>query len=88
MDVKDLRYFIAVYEAKGFSAACESLCTVPSNVSARIRGLEEFLGVVLFERHHRTVIPTRSGEELYGHAKQILATFDLTARAVRFSAAP
>jgi DNA-binding transcriptional LysR family regulator len=87
MDVKDLKYFIAVYEAKGFSRACDALGTVQSNVSARIRGLEDFFGVPLFERKHRSVIPTASGERLYAHAKAVMATLETTERAVRLGAA-
>ena len=45
MDVKDLRYFVAVYEAEGFSRASRELGTVQSNVSARIRNLEGLLGI-------------------------------------------
>jgi DNA-binding transcriptional LysR family regulator len=86
MDFKDLRYFIAVYEAKGFSRACDALGTVQSNVSTRIRGLEEFLGVLLFERRHRSVVPTASGERLYAHAKAVMATLETTERAVKLGA--
>ena len=85
MDVKDLRYFIAVYENKGFSRACEALGTVQSNVSARIRSLEEFLGVPLFERRYRAVVPTQTGDLLYEHAKQVIDTLENTARVVRFA---
>ncbi len=83
MDVKDLRYFVAVYEAKGFSNASKSLGTVQSNVSTRIRCLEDFLGTLLFERRYRGVVPTEKGEKLYIHAKQVIATFDHTERAIR-----
>ena len=83
MEVKDLRFFIAVYEAKGFSHACEALGTVQSNVSSRIRNLERLLGVELFERRYRGIVPTANGEKLYEHAKQLMATIDHTQRALR-----
>jgi len=83
MDVKDLRYFVAVYEAKGFSRASEFLGTVQSNVSSRIRDLEDSLGVSLFVRRYRGVIPTEKGEKLYSHAKQVIAALDHTERAIR-----
>ena len=83
MDVKDLRYFVAVYEAEGFSRASRSLGTVQSNVSARIRGLEKSLGVPLFERRHRTIVPTDSGDRLYPQAKQVIAALDETAQTMR-----
>jgi len=76
MDVKDLKYFVAVYEARGFSRACLQLGTVQSNVSTRIRALESSLGVILFERRYRDVIPTESGAKLYARAKQLIAELD------------
>lgn len=83
MDVKDLRYFIAVYEAKGFSRAASRLDTVQSNVSARIRNLEESLGVVLFERRPREIAPTAKGHKFYAHAQHVLATLEFTERLMR-----
>ena len=83
MDVKDLRYFVAAYEAKSFSGATATLGTVQSNVSLRIRNLEDFLGVPLFVRMRRNVVPTEQGEVLYRHAKNVIATMDETERAVR-----
>ncbi len=83
MDVKDLRFFIAVYEAKGFSLACDSLGTVQSNVSGRIRNLEKFLGVALFERRYRGIVPTEKGHRLYEHAKHVIASLDRTRHIIR-----
>lgn len=90
MDLKDLRYFIAAYEARGFARASTSLGTVQSNVSTRIRSLEDLLGVELFERRYRGIVPTETGEKLYAHAKQIIATFDEAERAfgLRVAAKP
>jgi len=87
MDVKDLRYFVAVYEARGFSRASEFLGTVQSNVSSRIRDLEDSLGVALFVRRYRGVIPTEKGEMLYNHAKVVIAAIDHTEREIRPSTA-
>lgn len=87
MDVKDLKYFVAVYETGGFSRASFSLGTVQSNVSARIRGLEKCLGGPLFERRHRGIVPTQRGDKLYGHAKQVIAALDQTEQTVRLSEA-
>ena len=87
MDLKDLRYFVAAYEAKSFKGATDALGTVTSNVSMRIRGLEEFLGVPLFVRARRCVVPTAQGELLYGHAKNVIAKVEETERAVRMQSA-
>jgi general secretion pathway protein G len=83
MDVKDLRYFIAVYEAEGFSRASRELGTVQSNVSARIRSLEGSLGQPLFERRYRRVAPTVGGDKLYRHAKKVLSSLSEAERALR-----
>jgi len=82
MDIKDLRYFVAVYEEGGFARAGILLETVQSNVSARIRRLEVALGVQLFERHRRGVQATEKGEKLYRHAKRVIALLDETPTAV------
>ena len=82
MDIKDLRYFVAAYEAKGFARAAVALNTVQSNVSARIRKLEAFLGETLFERHHDGVVATAKAELLYRAARRVLAKFDEIPEAV------
>jgi DNA-binding transcriptional LysR family regulator len=82
MDIKDLRYFVAVYEEGGFARAGILLETVQSNVSARIRRLEVALGVRLFERHRRGVQATEKGEKLYRHAKRVIALLEETPVAV------
>jgi DNA-binding transcriptional LysR family regulator len=82
LDIKDLRYFTAVFEARSFSRAAEKLGTVQSNVSLRIRNLESRLAVTLFERRYRTVAPTAKGETLYGHAKQVIELLDRTKQSV------
>jgi DNA-binding transcriptional LysR family regulator len=82
MDIKDLRYFVAVYEEGGFARAGILLETVQSNVSARIRRLEAALGVQLFERHRRGVAATEKGEKLYRHAKRVIALLEETPEAV------
>ena len=87
MDVKDLRYFVAVYEAEGFSRASRELGTVQSNVSARIRNLEGTLGVPLFERRYRRVAPTAGGDKLYRHAKKVISSLADAERALRRSRA-
>jgi DNA-binding transcriptional LysR family regulator len=74
MDFRDLRYFIAVYEAKGFSRAAAILGTVQSNVSSRIIGLE---------RKWRSLEPTPAGERLDIDAKRVLSALDQTERTFR-----
>ena len=85
MEVKDLRYFVAVYETLNFSRAASRLRTVQSNVSARIRMLEEHLRVALFERTPRSVLPTRRARALYRPALRIIAAIGSLERKARRS---
>jgi LysR family transcriptional regulator, cell division regulator len=64
MDVSDLRIFEAVSRLGSMNRAAVELHTVQSNVTARIRALEENLGVTLFQRHARGVIMTSAAERL------------------------
>ncbi len=72
MDLKDLEYFVAAYEANSFVRASILLSTVQSNVSTRIRRLEEDLGATLFVRLRRGVKPTKKGDLFYRYAKDVL----------------
>lgn len=73
LDLKDLRCFVSVYELRGFARAASDLNTVQSNVSTRIRKLEEEIGAPLFERLHRSIRPTPRGEIMYRYATRVLA---------------
>lgn len=73
LDLKDLRCFVSVYERRGFARAALVLDTVQSNVSTRIRKLEQMVGAPLFERLHRSIRPTARGEILYRYATRVLA---------------
>jgi DNA-binding transcriptional LysR family regulator len=72
LQLKDLEYFVAVYESGGFGRAANALNTAQSHVSLRIRRLEEAIGGVLFERMHRGIRPTKRGDLLYRHARHVL----------------
>jgi DNA-binding transcriptional LysR family regulator len=74
IDVKDLEFFLAAYEARGFSKAAKSLGTVQSNVSVRIALLERRLRSQLFDRLHRELRPTLAGAKLYAASASVLAS--------------
>jgi LysR family nitrogen assimilation transcriptional regulator len=76
LDLKDLRCFVAVYECGGFARAAAVMITAQSNVSARVLRLEQLIGAPLFERRHRSVLPTAKGELLYRHAKRIFLAIE------------
>jgi len=62
MELRHLRYFLAVAENKGFVKASSSLHIAQPAVSRQIRDLEQELGVVLFERSKSGVTLTFPGE--------------------------
>lgn len=71
MDVADLKVFEAVARLGGMNRAAVALNTVQSNVTARIRQLEEELGASLFERHSRGVTLTAAGHRLLPYATRM-----------------
>jgi len=71
MDAGDLSIFAAVARTGGINRAAQSLNTVQSNVTQRIRLLERELGVPLFHRHSRGVTLTPAGAQLLPYAQRI-----------------
>lgn len=67
-----MEIFRAVVESGGISRAAERLHRVPSNVTTRIRQLEEDIGVQLFLREGNRLKISPAGEVLLGYSKQIL----------------
>ena len=88
MDAADLRIFEAVARLGVMSRAAAELNTVQSNVTARIRALEESLGCRLFERHASGVSLTDEGRRLLPYAQHIPRLLRDAARAVRDDGVP
>jgi len=82
MDAADLRIFDAVARLGSMSRAATELHTVQSNVTARIRVLEDELGVALFERHSRGVALTAAGRRLLPYAARVRGLLEDARRAV------
>lgn len=76
MELRTLRYFMAVVEKQNFTRAAESLNMAQPPLSQQIRKLEETLGTPLLRRLTRSVELTEAGESLYRDAAQILALAD------------
>lgn len=88
MDAADLRVFEAVARLGGMNRAAGALNTVQSNVTARIRLLEDELETKLFRRHSRGVTLTPAGTRLLPYAERAAQLFDEARRAVRDDGAP
>jgi DNA-binding transcriptional LysR family regulator len=71
MELRHLRYFVAVVRCGSFSAAAEHLGRTQQAVSKAIAQLEERLGVRLLDRDARTPRPTAFGELLLERAEEI-----------------
>ncbi|CAB3699459.1 HTH-type transcriptional regulator BenM [Paraburkholderia phenoliruptrix] len=78
MELRHLRYFVAVAEERNFTRAAQRLHIAQPPLSRQIQQLEESLGVQLFERNSRPLKLTETGKFFYSHAVQLLAqTHDL-----------
>lgn len=88
MDAADLRIFSAVARSGSMSKAAAELGTVQSNVTARIRALEERLGVELFERTNRGAKLTAAGLRLRPFADRVAGLLEDARRAVTDDGVP
>lgn len=88
MDTRDLLTFAAVARHGGMGRAARALNTVQSNVTQRVRRLEQGLGVALFERNRAGVRLTPAGERLMPYAARLDALLEEAGRAARDDGAP
>lgn len=77
MELRHLRYFVAIAEERSFTRAAERLWVAQPGLSTQIRRLEAELGIKLFERHTRGADLTQAGELLLERARAALAAADL-----------
>jgi DNA-binding transcriptional LysR family regulator len=73
VELTDLMTFAAVARTGGITRAAESLNTVQSNVTQRIKALEAEIGAALFERHSRGMTLTGAGRRLLPYAQRMAA---------------
>lgn len=76
MEIRQLRAFVSIAEAKTFTAGAKLVHVTQAAISMQIRQLEEEMGVPLFVRTPRRVILTQAGELLLERARKILREHD------------
>jgi len=72
MDMHRLHTFCRVFELQSFSKAAHDLYLAQPTISSHIASLEKELGISLFDRFGRSVLPTQGGTVLYKHARQLI----------------
>jgi DNA-binding transcriptional LysR family regulator len=77
MELRHLRYFVAIAEERSFTRAAERLWVAQPGLSSQIRRLETELGVRLFIRHTRGVDLTDAGELFLERARATLTAADV-----------
>ena len=73
MNLRDLRYLVAVAEERHFGRAANACHVSQPTLSVQIRKLEEQLGIPLFERTNRSVSTTPAGEDILECAREVMA---------------
>lgn len=76
MTIRHLRIFLAVYDELNMTVAANKLFMTQPSISQAIKELEDYYGVLLFERLSRRLYVTESGERLYQYATHIIKLFD------------
>jgi len=87
LDLRQLRYAVTAAEAASFLGAAKRLNVKQSTLSKKVSALENRLGIVLFERSTRGVVPTDAGRAILEVARRIVTDVDnlqTTAKAVRY----
>jgi LysR family nitrogen assimilation transcriptional regulator len=83
VDIRQLRYFVAIADQQSMSLASEKLGVAQPSLSHHVMRVEEELGVQLLVRSTRGVTLTDSGRRLYAHALEILRSVEAAIADVR-----
>ncbi|MBR0928129.1 LysR family transcriptional regulator [Bradyrhizobium diazoefficiens] len=76
MDIRELRYFAAVYRERNLTSAARACFVSQPSISTAITSLEAELGTTLFIRHKKGVAPTASAEQFHILARRIIDETD------------
>src|SRR5438477_7712855 len=88
MELRHLRYFVAVAEAGSVTVAAQNLHTSQPSLSRQIRDLEDEIGVQLLGRSARRIELTAGGRAFLDHARAVLTQAEAGAEAARRVAHP
>lgn len=80
MELRHLRYFLAVSEHRSFRRAAQALGVQQSAISRRVRDLEDEIGVTLFIRHHGGVDLTFAGRKFRARASKAISLITYAAK--------
>ena len=83
MNLRDLKYIVAVAETGHFGRAAQHCFVSQPTLSGQIKKLETELGVVIFERTNRRVAVTPTGEEILRHARLMIEQADAISQIAR-----
>lgn len=72
MNLRDLKYVVAVAEHRSFIQAAEKCFVSQPTLSTQIKKVESYLGVKLFERSNKKVMLTEIGEDIVASAQSVL----------------
>lgn len=86
--IRQLEYLVAVAETLHFRKAAQNCAVTQPALSAQIQGLEQLLGIQLFERNRRRVLLTKAGREAVARARRVLDDCDALAEAARSASEP
>lgn len=83
MELRHLRYFVAIAEERHFGRAAEKVGIAQPPLSKQIQDLEQELGYPLFDRSRRPIELTAAGQALLEHARSILESLEIAVRETR-----
>lgn len=76
MTIRHLRIFAAVVDCGTMHAAAQKLYLSQPTITQAVKELEEHYGCLLFERYGRRLMITPAGQELLGHARELLGVYE------------
>lgn len=81
--LQDMKFFVAAYEERSFTAAAARVHATQSGMSQHIKQLEDGLGMQLFVRDKGRIRPSPAGDRYYRQCVEVLRAYEAAARSVR-----